>query len=748
LDAEPEGKPTVTFLRSEREFLHLLKAVAVGANEARTVDEALQRALDEVCAYTHWPVGHAYLPGPDGVLAPTGLWHLSDPDRYASFRRSTEQTRLQAGLGLLHGVLRSREPAWTADVSADPNFLRAAAAREVGLRAAFGLPVIVDGEAVAVLEFLFPALLDPDEWLLELGRHIGLQLGGVVGRQRVEATLRAGEERLRAVIDTAGDAFIGMDEAGMVTEWNRKAEETFGWPRQEVIGRAVADLVIPEDQRSTHRAGLQRFLETGHSAILGRTLELRGQARDGREFPVELTAWSTPVGSGVEFSAFIRDISDRKRLEAELTRQALHDPLTGLPNRTLFLDRLAHAVTRSERSLGSVTVLVLDLDNFNRFNDSLGHAAGDRLLTSVAERLRDTVRRADTVARLDGDEFAVLLEDTGIADGIRIAQRLGDALDRPFEVSGREVFARASVGVACGGPEVQTADELLTNADLAMYLAKGQGKARYAVFESALQEAAIERLELEADLRRAVALGEFFLLYQPVVRLGDRSIVGMEALIRWKRPGGEVVNPEQFIPAAEDTGLIVEIGHWVLEEACRQAAAWQAAHNPTPALRLSVNFSARQLQDPEIVKDVERVLVTAGLEPGCLVIEITEGLLISEPDVAVRRLADLKHLGVGLAIDDFGTGYSSLSYLRRFPVDILKIDHSFVAGLGRNPEDAAIVRAVLALARTLDLTVVAEGVERAEQLYELQALGCERAQGHLFSVPLSEPAFADLLVNG
>jgi diguanylate cyclase (GGDEF)-like protein/PAS domain S-box-containing protein len=734
----------VTFLGREREFLQLLGAMAVAANEARTVEEALERAVDAVCGYTLCPVGHAYLLGPDGVLSPSDLWHLAD-DRYASFRRATEETRLQPGVGLPGGVLRSQEPAWTNDVSEDPGFLRAAAARKVGLRAAFALPVLFDGEVVAVLEFFFSDRLEPDESLLELGRHIGLQLGRVVERQQTLAILRAGEDRIRAVIDTASDAFIGIDEAGVVTEWNHRAEQTFGWSREEAIGRTVAGLVIPEDLRSSHEAGLRRFLDTGESAILGRTVELRAQAQDGRQFPVELTVWSTQIGSKVLLSGVIRDISDRKRLEAELTRQALHDSLTGLPNRTLFLDRLAHTLTRSERSLNPVTVLVLDLDNFNRFNDSLGHAAGDRLLASVAERLRDTIRPADTIARLGGDEFAVLLEDTSLTDGIRIAQRLGQALDRPFAVAGRDVVAQASIGVACGVGGTHTADKLLTNADLAMYLAKGQGKARYAVFESAMHEAAIERLEIEADLRRALVRNEFFLLYQPVVRLGDGSVVGMEALIRWKRAGGEVVFPDQFIPAAEETGLIREIGQWVLEEACRQTAAWQAEYNPMPALRLSVNFSARQLEDPEIVKEVERVLIAAGLEPGCLVIEITESLLISEPDVAVQRLGDLRHLGARLAIDDFGTGYSSLSYLRRFPVDVLKIDRSFVTALGGDPEDAALAHAIVKLGRVLHLRVVAEGIETAAQLAELRALDCEYGQGYLFARPLTADAMSAVL---
>jgi EAL domain-containing protein (putative c-di-GMP-specific phosphodiesterase class I) len=278
-----------------------------------------------------------------------------------------------------------------------------------------------------------------------------------------------------------------------------------------------------------------------------------------------------------------------------------------------------------------------------------------------------------------------------------------------------------------------------------MYLAKGQGKASYAVFEWAMHEAAVERLELEADLRRALVQGEFFVLYQPVVRLGDGSVVGLEALVRWRRAGGEVVSPDDFIPAAEEAGLIREIGHWVLQEACGQVAAWQAEHKPSPALRLSVNFSARQLEDPGIVKDVGRVLVATGLEPSCLVAEITERLLISEPDVTVQRLGDLRHLGVRLAIDDFGTGYSSLSYLRRFPVDVLKIDRSFVSSLGGDPEDAALAHAIVKLGHTLHLRVVAEGIETAAQLAELRALECEYGQGYLFGRPLTVGAMSVVL---
>ena len=731
-----EGRRAVALLRRERAFLQLLQRIAMAANEARTMEEALQRAIDEVCAYTTWPVGHAYLPGPDGILVPADIWYLEDEKRFTPFRLATDQTRLPLGVGLPGLVAASKAPAWEPDVTVEARFPRAAATRQVGLRAALGLPLLVEGEVVAVLEFFFPEPLKPDESILELARHVGSQLARVAERRQAEEALRASEERVRRVIDTAGEAFIGMDDIGLVTEWNRQAQATFGWARDEVIGQPVADLIIPEDLRSAHQDGRRRFLETGESSILDRRFELRALHREGWEFPIELSVWATRIGASYGFNAFVRDISERKRLEAELIRQALHDPLTGLPNRTLLLDRLAHALVRGDRSHAPLSVLFLDLDRFKTVNDSLGHTAGDRLLVAVGHRLAGSVRPSDTVARLGGDEFAVLLEEAGADDAVGIAQRLGEALDSPFLVDGHEVFARASVGVATGEPGKHTADELLRNADLAMYIAKAQGRERYALFESGMHAAMVGRLELEADLRRALAAGEFFLLYQPVVRLADTSVVGMEALVRWRRAGREVVSPAAFIPVAEETGMIVEIGRWVLGEACRQAAMWQAEQGLHRALHLSVNLSARQLQDPDLLSDVKQILEVSGLDPVCLVIEITESLLMSEPDVAIEKLGSLKELGVRVAIDDFGTGYSSLSYLRRFPVDILKIDRSFVAAMGRGPEDAALSHAIVKLGDTLGLRVVAEGIETAEQLSELRALACAYGQGYLFAPPL------------
>jgi diguanylate cyclase (GGDEF)-like protein len=429
--------------------------------------------------------------------------------------------------------------------------------------------------------------------------------------------------------------------------------------------------------------------------------------------------------------------------------------LTGLPNRALFLDRLGLALSRFERRPGLAAVFFLDLDYFKVVNDSLGHSSGDQVLVAVADRLQHSLRDGDTAARLGGDEFAVLCDDlVDEGEALQIAERLGEAIAaRPVALAGRDLVVTASIGVAFATHSGQRPESLLRDADAAMYRAKERGRARYELFDAAMRARAVARLETEAALRDALDHEQLSLAYQPEVLLADGSLVGAEALLRWQ-PAAPVagmqdgVTPSEFIAVAEETGLIVPIGGWALREACRHLAHWREIAADRAPMTVSVNLSGRQLARPELPDTVEEALSTYGLPPHALCMEITESVLMEDIDVAVSALKSLKAIGVAVAVDDFGTGYSSLAHLRQFPVDILKIDHSFVAGLGRNPEDAAIVRAVLALARTLDLAVVAEGVERAEQLYELQALGCERAQGHLFSEPLSEPAFAELLVNG
>jgi diguanylate cyclase (GGDEF)-like protein/PAS domain S-box-containing protein len=556
--------------------------------------------------------------------------------------------------------------------------------------------------------------------------------------------LRASEERNRKVIDTAGEPFISMDEQGRVTEWNRQAEARFGWTRAEAVGCAIAELVIPANSRTAHSEGLRRFLETGEGGILGRPVRLEAMTRDGREIPVELTVWATRLEASWSFSAFVRDVSEQTRFEAELTRQALHDALTGLPNRTLLLDRLTHALAQRRRA-DPVSVLFLDLDEFKTVNDSLGHDVGDRLLVAVSARLVGLLRPSDTVARLGGDEFAVVLEDTPTRGAIQVAERVRQLLVAPCNVDGRPIFIRASIGIATSGPGERHAQELLRNADLAMYVAKRRGGGGQAVFEPGMHRDAVERLELEADLRRALERGDLFLEYQPIVRLSNASVVGMEALLRWRR-NGELVPPTVFIPVAEESGLIIELGRFVLHEACRQVQEWRGTW-AGQRLHLSVNVSGRQIQTPGFVDVVATVLSLTGLDPSSLVLELTESVLMEDPQGAAGTLKDIKRLGVALAVDDFGTGYSSLSRLRGFPIDVLKVDRTFVAGLLGGPEEAALAHAIVKLGHTLGLRTVAEGIEEREQWEALCSLGCEYGQGFFFARPLTAEAMGELLLH-
>lgn len=602
----------------------LLESVALAANQAGELKDALELALARICEATGWKLGHALVATPDGetgqpspVLEPTGGWYGAAGEAYAPLRAAALTEGPFAGLP--GRVVAMGRAAWITDLGRGGEDPRAGLAAAAGLRAAFAFPVMAGRAVAAVLEFFSDQAQAPDAALVRVLAQAGRQLGKVAERQ-----------------------------------WRQR------------------------------------------------------------------------------------------RLEYD----ASHDALTGLPNRTLFLDRLGRVLARGRRGASAFAVLLLDLDRFHVVNDSLGHAAGDALLLMIAERLSGGLRSSDMIARwpkelarLGGDVFTVLLEDLPHdSDALRVAERLQESLAPPLTLGGRQFFITASVGIAIGAADGD-AGRVLHEADLAMSRAKALGGARAELYDQTLHAAAVERMHLETGLRQALSEEQFVLHYQPIVALADGSVQGVEALVRWRRTGKELVYPADFIPAAEATGLILPLGLWVLREACVAARLWQREFPAQRRLGIGVNLSARQFAQPDLAAQVEQILRETGIEPATVRLEITESALLGAPeaggnDAVAAVFAQLKALGVEIGLDDFGTGYSSLSYLQRFPLDIVKIDRSFVSQLGSERDSEAIVRTILDLARNLNLRAVAEGAETAEQVERLRALGCPLAQGYYFARPM------------
>ncbi len=562
-------------------------------------------------------------------------------------------------------------------------------------------------------------------------------------RLLADTAVRQNEARFRSLVQHSSDVIIVTRANGTMRFVSPSANRVFGYDPSEMVGRPIASLLHPDD------LGRATTLFESASKTPGVTgpVEWRFRQPDGSWLSAEILATNLtgdPTVRGIVLNT--RDVSERKRLEEQLTHQAFHDPLTGLANRALFRDRVSHALALAQRQSHLITVLFLDLDDFKRVNDSLGHAEGDRLLISAAERFLSCARAADTVARLGGDEFAILIEHAAGPDGrSELLERLATAMSHPFTLSGNQVQVTASIGVAAAAAG-ETADDLLRNADVAMYAAKRRGKGRSETYESRMYADVRHRLEMEAALRAAIDGSELTLHYQPIVQLGSGAIYGLEALVRWEHQTYGHLLPQHFIPLAEETGLIVKLGAWVLDEACRQIQVWRLAY-PQMKLSVSVNISGRQLQGPGIGTALGDALASSGVDPSAVILEITESVLMQQTDVVLERLQALKKLGVRLAIDDFGTGYSSLSYLQRFPIDILKIAKPFVEEVALGAERAALARAIIGLSDTLRLQTVAEGIEMAEQRAALIELGCPLGQGHHFSRALPAEAVDRLLAS-
>ena len=577
-----------------------------------------------------------------------------------------------------------------------------------------------------------------------------LQKRSEQGLAREAENTRSSERRFRGLVQNTSDIILICAPSGTATYQSPAAESAWGFMPDGLLGQPVTTLTHPDDQAAL-RALWDQLLQTAPnaSAELTRTTELR--FRDGSDVwrHAELVATNLlddPAVQGVVVT--VRDVSERRTFEQQLLQQAFYDALTGLPNRALFRDRLGQALVRAGRRKDRIGLLFLDLDNFKLVNDSLGHQMGDKLLVEAAERLRTCIRAQDTIARLSGDEFVIVLELLADeTDAIPVAKAIAHQFARPFTLDGRDVVVTASIGIAISNPGRDDVESLVRNADVAMYRAKSDGRARYVMFDHSMHTDALARLELENDLRHAIDHQELRVHYQPIISMDTGSFTEVEALVRWQHPSRGLVSPADFIPIAEETGLIIQLGMWVLEEACRQVVAWHEEFPATPPLTLSVNLSPRQFQQASLVGDIAAALEATGL-PACrLKLEITEGVIMRDTEATIRTLWELKDLGLQLAIDDFGTGYSSLSYLKRLPLDVLKIDRSFVSGIGHNQEDNAIVHAVMALAKSLHLQVTGEGIETAEQATLLSDWGCDRGQGYLFSRPLDGQKADALLRN-
>lgn len=565
-------------------------------------------------------------------------------------------------------------------------------------------------------------------------------------RAEEERARRQSEAHFQALVRNTSDVILIVEPDGAIRFQSPAAARAWGYAPDHLDGSNMFDLVHADDVSRALNVFAQSLNNPGTN--LPTELRLRDAVGKWRACEVIVNnLLADPGVSGIVVTC--RDISERKAFEAELAHMAFHDTLSRLPNRVLFTDRLSHALARAQRRDATVAVMFVDLDNFKVINDSLGHHAGDSLLIAVTERLRQCLRPEDTLARFGGDEFTVLLEDVQSAqDAVIVAGRIQDELRAPFVINGHEVFTSASIGIALSAPGRDQPNGLLRDADVAMYGAKTGGKAHHVVFDHSMNLRAMERLELETDLRRAIERDELRVHYQPIVHLANGVVAGVEALVRWAHPRRGLIPPQQFIALAEETGLILPLGQWVLEAACRQVQAWRAVLPSDHPLLLSVNLSTRQLQHPRIVADVADILARTGFDPQQLELEITESILLENGDSTLTTLHQLKQLGIQLAIDDFGTGYSSLAYLRRFPIDTLKIDRSFVDRLGRDPEDTAIVQTITTLAKTLNHVVIGEGVETDQQYQQLRELGCDRGQGYFFARPTTGDQVLPLLVNG
>lgn len=741
-------------------------------------DDALEVALRQICDATGWNYGEAWTPNAsETFLECCSAWYCCS-DRLILFRQQSEKQIYAPGIGLPGRVWVSKQPEWHRDISIQPAdiFPRAAIAKENGLKAALGIPIMAGDRVLSVLVFLMFAVREEDKRMVEVVATGISHLGSILQRKWTAAALKASEQRFRSLIENASDIILILDAEAVLTYVSPSVKRILGYIPEQVVGKSAFEFVSPEDLLKVSRA-LERA--QAQPRISQPPISLKVQHAKRYHCILEAVVTNLlddPAVNGLVVNC--HEVTQCKEAEELLRRHAFYDPLTGLPNRTLFLDRLGnlckatkteqnkHANPPIENALYSIShslsysekfaVLFLDLDRFQVIKYSLGHLVADRLLIATAQRLAEVLNpECDNTAIITGeyqeelpqnhllarvgiDEFALLLvQIREISDAIQIANKIHASLAVPFNLDGHEVFTTATIGIALSNTGYDRPEDFLRAADTALHYAKLQGTSpKSAIFDVSMHARAMAGLQLETDLRRAIERQEFVLHYQPIVSLFTGRAIGFEALVRWLHPQLGLVSPDAFIPLAEETGLIIPLGTWVLEEACRQMVIWQEQFPNLETFSISVNLAGLQLAQADFIEQIDRILQDTGLSGNGLKLELTESILMKTTEVTFL-LKQLKARQILLSIDDFGTGYSSLSRLHQWPLDTLKIDRSFINRLGVGEETLALVRSIVSLADNLGLQVIAEGVENAEQAYQLWALQCEAAQGYFFSRPLA-----------
>jgi diguanylate cyclase (GGDEF)-like protein/PAS domain S-box-containing protein len=731
----------ITKEKRDERFLSLEHEVSL-ILDADDANEALRAAIRAICESEKWDAGAYWRLDEDSrLLKIHEAWGV-ETHRIQQVMRQARALVCGPGVGLAGTVWQTGEPLWVPDLRSERRVLRTQLPEQTGWNSAFLCPVVNKGQVIGVLEFHSTCIPEPDERLLQVVRVLGSRIGSFCSRSTALDRLRESEERYSSTIELAaiGISHVALD--GRFIHVNRRLCDMLGYTKDELLGLTVKQVSHADDVSVTDR-DLARLRAGEIDSI---KIEKRYVRKDTTPIWVRLTIASRRGSDGRALYdiSIVEDISERRQAEERVQYLATHDEMTSLPNRAMFSQMLAHAIEQGRRYRRRFAVLFVDLDRFKIINDSLGHEAGDELLKVMAARLRDSLRSSDVVARLGGDEFVLLVEELPNRQvAATVARNILSVVIRPVEIFGQECRVTASIGISVYPEDAQDAKSLMKNADVAMYQAKDEGKNNWQFYSPTMNALSVERLVIETHLRRALEQHEFSLHYQAKVDFKTGEIKGVEALLRWRNPELGSVPPARFIPIAEDCGLIVSIGRWAMKTACAQGAAW--LRQGLPPVRMAINISPRQFQDSSLLDDMVQMLDETGMPPGLVEFEITESMVMRDIDAAVEKLCAIKNLGARVAIDDFGTGYSSLSQLKRFPIDTLKVDRSFIRDVPTNTGDRAITEAIISMGRSLGVVVVAEGVETAEQQTYLSNLACDEMQGFYFSRPSDPDTFADLL---